>query len=721
MQLGLTNVIKTNDNIYNKSKSSDKRSIKNIKKISRHKRSIKNIKKISKNKRSIKNNKNNIITNNNENNNKNNIFTNKFKISKKILISIIILLVFGLISSAIIIILTKIKNKNNNHIGNLPISPLDIPINKDIISLENPYRAIPEEPLIITLKNLTYEEAESLINSKIIIDNHLLLNKIINGMNGSLMFCEKGIELKNISKISYILPKFLINPTKGPLKIVKSDLELYKKTYEKLIEKTNNLTKVASNSLKNFYSSLNITKEEVIKILYQYEEMVKNLSLPFILQDQGLNITMTNEDNINKRKLTLINEISEYKNDTENLNLFYNKVFNYINDESKLIDDEINEIPKLVSDLQNKVIEGKEQYEEKLKLFKEPEDYQNYHQNLIQIKNSLIEIKNDLNEKQNQLEERINTFDNEYRNINHDFNALKDDSNTLISNLNNTSTNIKTEIGELRERYSRSEMESPEFYVSNLVADYIIKSLDRTVKIVNREEIISENGIEVLITIINIEVKTSLDLLFVMDITGSMKPFLEQAKKNIINIMNKIILECPGIDINCGFIGYRDVWEINQNNYVNIDFTKNHQNLQDSIQNVVASGGLDIPEDVAWAMEMALLKSWKNNARFIIFVADAPCHGIKYHNLRDFFPNGVPNRKDIELLIKELAENNVSLFCMEITQLTNEMYTTFNNIYNNYDECEFRIIPLNAQQNLSDIVVDSAAEIYINQRNIEIR
>ena len=49
-------------------------------------------------------------------------------------------------------------------------------------------------------------------------------------------------------------------------------------------------------------------------------------------------------------------------------------------------------------------------------------------------------------------------------------------------------------------------------------------------------------------------------------------------------------------------------------------------------------------------MEMALLKSWKNNARFIIFVADAPCHGIKYHNLRDFFPNGVPNRKDIELL-----------------------------------------------------------------------
>ena len=64
----------------------------------------------------------------------------------------------------------------------------------------------------------------------------------------------------------------------------------------------------------------------------------------------------------------------------------------------------------------------------------------------------------------------------------------------------------------------------------------------------------------------NVIEKTSLDLLFVMDIAGSMYPYLNQAKQNILNIMNKIIIECPGIDINLGFIGYRDVYEVNKKN-----------------------------------------------------------------------------------------------------------------------------------------------------------
>ena len=67
-----------------------------------------------------------------------------------------------------------------------------------------------------------------------------------------------------------------------------------------------------------------------------------------------------------------------------------------------------------------------------------------------------------------------------------------------------------------------------------------------------------------------------------MDITCSMGPYLSQAKQNILNIINKIIIECPGIDINLGFIGYRDILEHNHGNYINIGFTQNHSNLQNS-------------------------------------------------------------------------------------------------------------------------------------------
>ena len=56
---------------------------------------------------------------------------------------------------------------------------------------------------------------------------------------------------------------------------------------------------------------------------------------------------------------------------------------------------------------------------------------------------------------------------------------------------------------------------------------------------------------------------------------------------------------------------------------------------------------------------------------------------------------------------------------MKIKESTNLMYKAFENIYLNYDKCDFRIVSMSSQQNLSNIVVDSAAEIYINRRNIE--
>ena len=202
-----------------------------------------------------------------------------------------------------------------------------------------------------------------------------------------------------------------------------------------------------------------------------------------------------------------------------------------------------------------------------------------------------------------------------------------------------------------------------------------------------------------------------------MDMTGSMTDFIEDAKRNIINIINQLILECPGIDINLGFIGYREIGE----EYISIEFTKEYEQLKYSIKNVYASGGQgDGPEDVAWAMEEATYKNWQNNARFIILIADYPCHGLKYHNLKkDLYPNGAPNRRNIEELIKELAENNISLFCLKITQFTDKMFNIFNDIYKNYNKCEFKVVPMSSG-GLTNVVVNSAAEVYVSQRNIDI-
>ena len=83
-----------------------------------------------------------------------------------------------------------------------------------------------------------------------------------------------------------------------------------------------------------------------------------------------------------------------------------------------------------------------------------------------------------------------------------------------------------------------------------------------------------------------------------MDITGSMGPYLNQVKTNIINIINRIINECPGIDIYLGFIGYLDV-QYQSGLYINYDLTKNHTYLQEVINRVrVISGPDDLIEDL---------------------------------------------------------------------------------------------------------------------------
>ena len=114
---------------------------------------------------------------------------------------------------------------------------------------------------------------------------------------------------------------------------------------------------------------------------------------------------------------------------------------------------------------------------------------------------------------------------------------------------------------------------------------------------------------------------------------------------------------------------------------------------------------------------MALNKNWKYNARAIVLIADSPCHGKKYHTMNDNFPNGIPYRKNIEESLEILAKNKVSLYCIKITEQTDIMFQEFEKIYKNYTECNFLVVNMNNESELSEIVVNAATNTYINQRN----
>ena len=117
----------------------------------------------------------------------------------------------------------------------------------------------------------------------------------------SLIMCE-NLDIKPIhTEINYKSPNFLVNPTNGALKIVKSDIEFKKKKYETLSEKSNNLTEIVKKSIENIYTPLNKTKNEIQKLLSQFEDLMKNLSIPLLSYEKIFNHN-TNFRNLNENE-----------------------------------------------------------------------------------------------------------------------------------------------------------------------------------------------------------------------------------------------------------------------------------------------------------------------------------------------------------------------------------------------------------------------------------
>ena len=202
-----------------------------------------------------------------------------------------------------------------------------------------------------------------------------------------------------------------------------------------------------------------------------------------------------------------------------------------------------------------------------------------------------------------------------------------------------------------------------------------------------------------------------------MDTTGSMEGYVNATKIGLIDIMEKIIACCNEmVNINLGFIGYKDVAEINPKQYLDIEFTIDHFDVKEQISKIIVGGGDDTAEDIAFAFERALDKKWGNDSiKFAILVCDAPCHGLEYHDkdLLDDYPNGVPNRKKIEDLVVELNNKNISLCCVKLSETTNKMFSIFESIYKSLenDKCRFDLASLVNPEQLASIIIENSSDV----------
>ena len=79
-------------------------------------------------------------------------------------------------------------------------------------------------------------------------------------------------------------------------------------------------------------------------------------------------------------------------------------------------------------------------------------------------------------------------------------------------------------------------------------------------------------------------------------------------------------------------------------------------------------GGGDSAEDVHGGLKAAADLDWASATRILYLIGDAPCHGRKYHNVNDDYPDGHPSDVPAATLLNTLRAKNVIFFFGKITQ-----------------------------------------------------
>lgn len=124
-----------------------------------------------------------------------------------------------------------------------------------------------------------------------------------------------------------------------------------------------------------------------------------------------------------------------------------------------------------------------------------------------------------------------------------------------------------------------------------------------------------------------------IDVVFVLDTTGSMSGLIDGAKQKIWHIANGIVSEKPTPRVRFGLVAYRDRGD----DYITkrFDLTENIDEVYENLQGFAADGGGDGPESVNQALHEAVTKmSWDESrsvTKIIFLVGDAPPH-MDYEN-----------------------------------------------------------------------------------------
>ena len=599
-----------------------------------------------------------------------------------------------------------------------------------------------DENIDIFLETLNSDELNSMLTSSIVIQNFETLNEIIEPLK------DAENELQNPSlkinkeirrKIQVIIPKKkLIDEESNLIK----DIQIFQKGYENNALRVNSTIDNIKNSFKNLSNSVSELIQLIENIKKIYYEHAKQLMTPII--EKYNDLKSFDLKKLDKKKLEIFKsknkkieeKIKSYDQRLANIIKDLKSVFKGINSNIQVYLDLLNNLNNPINEIIEEIESVFNEFEEKTKkfidiIYNNPErkleairifqEIKLLNERILNsIKNKEKEIENTDKTLKKRKEECSNDFDNiikkeketskKIQEIHHETKSLISEINDILKFCSLPNININLEqfkgLEEISKIKDNIEQGTLDIIKEN---EKIIVDFSKLKKHINEENEKMNQTI-------------TIDLAFVMDITGSMSTYLNFARDRVLQIIEKLTKETSA-SVNLGFIGYRDYHDSNDEYLIYPELTKDSEKVKQFISKAQAKGGNDC-EDMGGGLTAALNYKWKSNTRFVMLIADAPCHGFQYHQMKNFdsLPKGDPKYK-IDEIIKKFAENDINLLCLNITEMTAKLYNNFVDYYKkgrkNENSASIFIGVFNEEKQntdyLADLIVSHAKKFFENR------
>lgn len=156
----------------------------------------------------------------------------------------------------------------------------------------------------------------------------------------------------------------------------------------------------------------------------------------------------------------------------------------------------------------------------------------------------------------------------------------------------------------------------------------------------------------------------ALDLVFLVDETGSMGPYINQVATRLLSLIDtlKALPLCKSLRL--GLITYRD-HPPQDHTYASraTELTGDLSAIEAAVRGMVASGGGDGPESVTDGLADAVRMAWRPNAaRVVAWFGDAPPHGVEPSG--DGFPDGCPCGDHWYTQAESLREMGIAVYAV---------------------------------------------------------